>query len=58
MIGLILTWGKGRARDAVEDNIGVARDDDKIAGTDGDFAIFARRAARSAAGELGVVAGG
>lgn len=40
--------GEGRARDAVEESIGVAVDDEITAGTEVDFIIFARRAVRSA----------
>lgn len=54
-VGLGLSFGEGRARDAVVDSIGVASDDDSTAGTD-DFANLARRAARLAAGELEVAA--
>ena len=40
--------GEGRAREAVDESIGVAVDEDITAGTDVDLIIFARRAVRSA----------
>ena len=40
--------GDGRARDAVDESIGVAVDDETTAGTDVDLISFARRAVRSA----------
>jgi len=52
-----LNFGGGLARDAVEDNIGVANDDERTAGTEVDFANLTRLAASSAAGEAGVVRG-
>lgn len=54
-VSLGLSFGEGRASDAVLESIGVANEDDSTAGTD-DFANLARRAARLAAGELGVFA--
>lgn len=35
--GALLTWGEGRANEAVEERVGVACDDDKIAGTEVDL---------------------
>ena len=42
--------GLGRARDAVDDSIGVAKEDETTAGTDDDLTIFALLAASSAEG--------
>lgn len=46
---LSIKGGDGRARDAVEDNIGVASDEDSIAGTEVDLIIFALFSERLAA---------
>ena len=43
-----LAEGPGRAKEAVEEIMGVARDDDTTAGTEVDLIIFARRAVSSA----------
>ena len=44
----LLAEGPGLAKEAVEEIMGVARDDDTMAGTEVDLIIFARRAVSSA----------
>lgn len=48
VVGDLANGGSGFANEAVEDNIGVAKDDETTAGTEADLIIFALRAVRSA----------